>query len=136
MHALLACALLAAAGQASPKFDPAAFRRGAEAVDTKTSAAMAVRAEPATSASFRLGAAYRAWRNASAAAEHDATHTTGDGGDAALLAMDCTDERVAFLAIEPERTALALTPDDLGRTGAVDARLLTARATAPPKECR
>jgi len=97
---------------------------------------MAVRAEPAASASFRLGAAYRAWRNATDAAAHDATHKTGDGGDAALLARDCTDERVAFLATEAERSALALTPDDLAGAGAVDARLLTARAITPPKQCR
>jgi hypothetical protein len=136
VSAMILSLLIAAAGAASAGLDPAAFRRGAAAVDTRTSPAMAVRAEPSPSPSFRLGAAYRAWRNATAAAEHDATHSTGDGGDDAVLAEDCTDERVAFNELETERTALSLTPEDLGKAGAIDVRMLTARAIGPPKECR
>jgi hypothetical protein len=128
--------LLAAAGPLSAAFDPAAFRRGIEAVDSRTSSSMAVRAEPSPSPSFRLGAAYRAWRNATAAAEHDSTHSTGDGGDAAVLAEDCTDERLAFIAMEEERTGLSLTSEELSKAGGIDVRMLIARAVTPPRECR
>jgi len=134
LHLLLPSLLLAGAAPAA--FDAAAFGRGAEAVGTRPSAAPAVRAEPSPSASFRLGAAFRAWRNANAAAEYDATHTTGDGGDEAVVAEDCTDERVAFAAMEAERGALALTVEAVAKAGAIEAGLIKGRAAAPPKECR
>src|SRR4051794_37620997 len=102
VHLFLPFLLLVAAAPAA--FDAVAFGRGGDAVGTRPSAAPAVRAEPSPSASFRLGAAFRAWHNAAAAVVYDTTHSTGDGGDEAVVAEDCTDERVAFAAMEGERT--------------------------------
>lgn len=134
---LIPALLLAGAG-AGAGLDAREFRRGSAAVDARVSHFVALRAEPAASPSFRLGAAFQAWRNASAAVQFDATHTTGDGGDARILAEDCSDERIVFTALEAERTALGLTATDVLKAAAADAATLAAwelRRTAPPGYC-
>ncbi len=112
-----ATALLLAA--AAGPFDSGDFFRGGAAVGDRPSDAIALRQMPLASPSFRLGAAWRGWRNASAAVAHDAANPTGDGGDAEVLAEDCSDERIAFIAVEAERSALALTPEQVAGAAAL-----------------
>lgn len=132
-------ALLLAGASAGGGLDAREFRRGTAAVDTRASHFIALRAETAPSASFRLGAAFQAWHNASAAVVHDATHTTGDGGDARILAEDCSDERIVFTALEAERAAMGLTPSDVLAVAAdtvpVTLAAWEARRLAPPTYC-
>lgn len=115
------------------------FARGMAAVDTRPTDAVALRAIPSPSPSYRLGAAYRAWRNASAAIEHDSTHPTGDGGDEEVLAEDCSDERIAFTALETERQAAGATPAQvagLAGDGAVATEAWAQRQSRSPIHCR
>jgi hypothetical protein len=131
-------ALLLAGASAGGGLDAREFRRGTAAVDTRASHFMALRAEANPSPSFRLGAAFQAWHNASAAVVHDATHTTGDGGDARILAEDCSDERIAFTALEAERVALGLSAAEVlkaAEAGVAARDTWEARKTAPLHYC-
>ena len=107
-----ATALLLAAAASGP-LNAGDFARGGVAVGDRPSDAIALRQAPLASPSFRLGAAWRGWRNATAAVAHDAANPTGDGGDAEVLAEDCSDERIAFIAVEAERGALRITPEQV-----------------------
>ena len=124
---------------AAPAIDAAEIRRGAIAVGERTSEQPALRAETAPGAGFRLGAAYRAWRNSAAAVLFDSDNTTGDGGDAEALAIDCGDERIAFATLEASRTAMGL--DEAGVMRAAGdgdpaiARNWRARLKAAPAAC-
>jgi hypothetical protein len=113
-------------------------QRGAAAVGGKTSEAPALREAPGASASFVMGATLQAWRNASAAVTYASTHVTGDGGDAAVLAEACSDERIAFTHLEDRRQRLGVTPmqsaDAAGLNGVAQAWV--ERQTAGPAPCR
>ncbi|WP_375382491.1 hypothetical protein [uncultured Sphingomonas sp.] len=128
-------ALLLTAAASGP-FDAGDFARGGAAVGDRPSDAIALRQAPLASPSFRLGAAWRGWRNATAAVARDAASPTGDGGDAEVLAEDCSDERIAFIAVEAERGALGLTPEQVGAAATlapdVVAAWRTRRSAAAP----
>lgn len=115
------------------------FARGMTAVGERPTDAIALRQATAPSPSFRLGAAYRAWRNAGAAVAHDAASSTGDGGDVELLAEDCADERIAFTSVETEREALRLAPEQVAAATGIAPDIVSAwqaRRTRPPAHCR
>ncbi|WP_174274195.1 hypothetical protein [Sphingomonas bacterium] len=137
---LAALLLLAAADRPAAIVDRREFARGLAAVDASPSDTIALRGERAPSPSFRLGAAYRAWRNARAAITHDAAHPTGDGGDVEVLAEDCSDERIVFTSLETERNALGVAIEQVvaadPKRGEDALAAWNARLAARPPQCR
>ena len=134
--AFAAMLLLAAA----PAIDAADVRRGALAVGDRTSEQPALRAEAQPGPAFRLGAVFRAWTNSAAAVRFDAANSTGDGGDAEALAVDCGDERIAFASLEEVLHATGMAEAEVARSaGAPDPAIVAAwraRRSMPPKPCR
>ena len=101
MPTLVLLLLLAVAARADPE-----AVRGAAAVGATPSAEPALRREGMPSSGFALGASLKAWANAAEEVREIATHTTGDGGDAEALAEACSDERIAFNALEQRRAGI------------------------------
>lgn len=138
--AIAACAALAPAALAGAPLDRAEVRRGMTAVGEQTSDQPAIRTERAgqPSAAFRIGAGFAAWRNAAAAVEFDAAHTTGDGGDAEALAIDCGDERIGFASVETARATAGASDAELIAAAGMDVAAATAwgkRKTNRPAAC-
>jgi hypothetical protein len=135
-------ATAAMAGSLSPA-EQAETRRAVTMVGPTTSEEPAVRQERKVrepTPAFMLGAALGAWVSAAAQLDFDLKTPSGDGDDSEAIAIDCSEERVAFDHLTTRATGLGLTPKAVVEAAGLPAGPLLdawrAREAGQAKRCR